>query len=281
MQNQVGIIGSGIMAQGICFALLKNGYRVSIITNRPTQDVEGEFKNKISYYSASFGRDVHRLFRGINFYNYDTCPPGLFFMIEATSEHLNCKKQALALSKKNKQAIIATNTSSISLAKLSEFTADPAKFIGLHFLNPPHLINFVEIIKTDKTSLETINFVRAFCRKIKKEYVIIDDIPGFIINRLLFLQINEALGMIEQYKIDPREIDNAMKKGAQFDIGPIRLLEIISTDVCLNSLKNVYERTNDKAYEPKHLLEELVRQQIFGIKNNTSVASGIRKILSL
>ena len=163
-------------------------------------------------------------------------------------------------------AIIATNTSTISITRLAASVKNPEKFIGVHFFNPATLMKLVEVIKGIETSDDTFNKVMDLCALIGKDAVVVNDSPGFIVNRVLFPMINEAVGALQEGVASAEDIDKAMKLGANHPMGPLALADLVGNDVTLDILSILYEETGDPRYRPNVLLKKMVRGGLLGKK---------------
>ena len=162
--------------------------------------------------------------------------------------------------------IIATNTSTISITRLASSVKNPEKFIGVHFFNPATVMKLVEVIKGIKTSDETFDKMMELCASIGKEAVAVNDSPGFIVNRVLFPMINEAVGALQEGVASAEDIDKAMKLGANHPMGPLALADLVGNDVTLDILGLLYEETGDSRYRPNVLLKKMVRGGLLGKK---------------
>ena len=163
-------------------------------------------------------------------------------------------------------SIVATNTSSIPINRLSNHLREPDKFIGLHFMNPPQVIKLVEIISHNNTSSETINTIENFINKLKMTSVKSNDKPGFIVNRILIPMINEAVYCLEENLSDIESIDKAMKIGANHPMGPLKLADYIGLDTCLYILRVLEKDLSNPSYKPCPLLENYVKLGKLGKK---------------
>lgn len=166
----------------------------------------------------------------------------------------------------NKDAVFASNTSSISITELAQ-SGRPEKFIGMHFMNPVPLMNLVEIIRGYQTSDQTYNYVKELTVQINKVPITVNDYPGFISNRILMPFINEACFALMEGVASIEDIDNVAKLGFNHPMGPLTLADFIGLDVCLNILEVLYEGFRDPKYRPCPLLRKMVAAGKFGRKN--------------
>ena len=190
-------------------------------------------------------------------------------VIESVSEKLDIKKDALNDIKDivDEHTIVATTTSTQSITELANYVKFKDNFLGLHFFNPPTVINFLEVIKGEYTSESTtssiINFLE--CKNIKF-IVTRKENPGFIVNRALFLMLNEAIYELDEQLATTKEIDMAFKLGLNHPMGPLELCDFIGLDIVLDILTTLYEEYNDTKYRPCFLLKQKVRANKLGKK---------------
>jgi len=164
------------------------------------------------------------------------------------------------------KSIIATNTSSISINKLSEKIEYKKRFLGIHFFNPVPLMGLIEIVKSDFTDDTTLETVKNLITDINKIGIITKDTPGFIVNRILIPMINDAIILLETKVADAENIDLAMKLGANFPIGPLALSDFIGNDIVLNILDNMFEQSNNDRFKSSNLLKNMVNSGLLGKK---------------
>lgn len=190
------------------------------------------------------------------------------FAIEAASEDLELKKRVFTEldARLNPNAILASNTSSISLTTLAAATKRPAKVIGMHFMNPVPVMKLVEIIRGLATSDETFAFVKRFAEQLGKTAVEVRDFPGFVSNRVLMPMLNEAMFAHMEGVGSVEAIDTVMKLGMNHPMGPLELADFIGLDTCLAIMQVLYEGFNDPKYRPCPLLKKMVAAGYLGKK---------------
>ena len=190
-------------------------------------------------------------------------------VIEAASEDMNLKKEVFAeLAKVCKpETIFATNTSSLSITEIAAITDRPAQFIGMHFFNPAPVMKLVEVIKGQMTSQETSDKIFALATEMGKTPVMVEEAPGFVVNRILVPMINEAVGIYAEGIASVEDIDSAMKLGANHPMGPLALGDLIGLDVCLAIMEVLYNEFADSKYRPHPLLKKMVRAGLLGRKS--------------
>ena len=189
-------------------------------------------------------------------------------IIEAATENMEAKK---ALFKEldelvKPEAIIATNTSSLSITEIAAATNRPDKIIGMHFFNPVPAMKLVEIIKGLATSEETKNTILELTAALKKTPVEVEEAPGFVVNRILIPMINEGIGILADGVADAEGIDAAMKLGANHPMGPLELGDLVGLDVCLAIMDVLYTEYGDPKYRAHPLLRKMVRANKLGRK---------------
>jgi 3-hydroxybutyryl-CoA dehydrogenase len=162
--------------------------------------------------------------------------------------------------------VIATNTSSLSITELASITKNPENVVGLHFFNPAPVMKLVEIIVGLSTSNETATWAFKFAKGLGKEPVLVNEAPGFIVNRMLIPMINEAIGILAEGVATAEEIDRAMKFGANHPIGPLALADLIGNDVNLSIMETLHNETGDPKYRAHPLLRKMVRANRLGRK---------------
>ena len=190
-------------------------------------------------------------------------------IIEAVPENLRIKKAVLAEADKyvKQDAIIASNTSSISITELASNTKTPEKFCGMHFFNPPQLMKLIEIIRGAKTSDETINTIVAVSHEMGKETVVVKkDSAGFIVNRILVPALNEAFNLVWEGVAEPEDIDKAIRLGLNWPMGPLTLVDYLGVDTTL-AIAEVLQKELGSKYIPCPLLRQMTRANLLGRKS--------------
>lgn len=189
-------------------------------------------------------------------------------VIEAAVENMDIKKEIFKQLEGliNKDAILATNTSSLSITELATITNRPDKIIGVHFFNPAPIMKLVEIIKGLSTSEDTLAKVKDFIASLNKEGVLVSEAPGFVVNRILIPMINEAIGILAEGVASKDDIDKAMMLGANHPIGPLKLADLIGNDVVLAIMEVLYDEFADSKYRPHPMLRKMVRGNLLGRK---------------
>lgn len=272
---KIAVIGAGTMGNGIAHVFAQFGYNVRLI------DVsDSALKKGLDTISKNLDRlvakekiSIHDRENTIkNIITFSSMADGVKdadFVIEAATENVELKcKIFQELDKLCKPtAILATNTSSISVTKIASHTQRPEKVIGMHFMNPVPVMKLVEVIRGYSTSDEVMKSVLDLSRKLDKIPVEVNDYPGFIANRILMPMINEAIYSLYEGVAGVNEIDTVMKLGMAHPMGPLQLADFIGLDVCLSILRVLHDGFGNPKYAPCPLLVNMVNSGKLGVKS--------------
>ena len=271
---KVFVIGTGTMGAGVVQAFAQAN--VPVVMKSRTQASLDKAVGKISKSLAKLVEKgkIEQAYMDATMANISTTTDYADFadadlVIEAASEDMNLKKEVFAeLAKICKpETIFATNTSSLSITEIAACTDRPAQFIGMHFFNPAPVMKLVEVIKGQMTSEETSNKIFELATAIGKTPVMVEEAPGFVVNRILIPMINEAVGIYAEGIASVEDIDSAMKLGANHPMGPLALGDLIGLDVCLAIMEVLYNEFADSKYRPHPLLKKMVRAGQLGRKS--------------
>ena len=271
--GRIGVVGAGTMGNGIAQALAVADVDVVMTDvaqaqlDRATAAIGGSLdrlikKEKMT--AAQKSQAMGRIRTSTALAALKECP----LVIEAATENLELKLRIFAEldGLLGPQAIIATNTSSISITRLAGATRRPDRVIGMHFFNPVPVMALIELIRALQTSDQTFVAAEALAKKVGKTPVAVKNSPGFVVNRLLCPMINEAVFAFAEGLASAEQIDAAMKLGANHPIGPLALADLIGLDVELAVLQVLYEGFKDPKYRPAPLLVEMVEAGYLGRK---------------
>lgn len=271
--KKIGVLGTGTMGAGIIQVLAQNGYEVVMRARRETSVEKGlatvnKNLDKMVAKEKITAEEKEAIFGRIHGSTDINIIADADLIIEAATEDMESKKALFAeLDKLCKpEAIIATNTSSLSITEIAAATGRPDKVIGMHFFNPVPAMKLVEIIKGLATSDETRDTILALTEKLGKTPVEVEEAPGFVVNRILIPMINEGIGILADGVADAKGIDTAMKLGANHPMGPLELGDLIGLDVCLAIMETLYNEYGDPKYRPHVLLRKMVRAGKLGRK---------------
>jgi len=270
----IAILGSGTMGNGIAHVFARSGYSVILC------DVEQRFLDRgLETISKNLDREVKKgklaeadkpaVLERILATTDLSAIASADLAVEAVPEQRELKIRALkdadALLKP--AAILASNTSSISITELAAQTSRPEKFIGMHFMNPVPVMQLVEVIRGLATSDETFAAIMSLCERLEKKPVAVNDAPGFVSNRVLMPLINEAAFAVMEGVATPEAVDAVMKLGMNHPMGPLELADFIGLDVCVDILEVLYKGFGDPKYRACPLLRKYVAAGWLGRKS--------------
>jgi len=271
--NKVMVLGAGVMGMGIAQVFAEAGKTVvvrdiaeqfikrgeGVITKNMEKKVA---KGKISEEekAAVLGRVSYT----VDLKDAADCD----LVVEAAIEVLEIKKGIFAEldSICKPETILASNTSSISITAIAAATKRPNKVLGMHFFNPAPAMKLVEVIRGARTDDETFKAVYDCAEEIGKSPVEVGEAPGFVVNRILFPMINEAIIVLENGIASKEDIDTAMMYGANHKMGPLALADLVGLDICLAIMETIYTETADSKYRPALTMKKMVRAGLLGRK---------------
>jgi 3-hydroxybutyryl-CoA dehydrogenase len=274
MIRTIGVVGAGTMGHGIAQVAAASGYEVTMVDAAPAalergytqigkgyERLVGKGKLSAEDRDAALGR--------LRTDGSLDALAGANLVIEAVVEKLEVKSSVLSDLDRICQghAILASNTSSISITRLAAVTSRPDKVIGMHFMNPVPVMQLVEVIRGLATGQDTYDAVEAAARAMGKTPVEVHDAPGFVSNRVLMPMINEAIFCLSEGVGKPEAIDEVMKLGMNHPMGPLALADLIGLDVCLDILRVLQDGFGDPKYRPCPLLVKMVDAGYLGRKS--------------
>ena len=272
--KKVGVIGAGVMGNGIAHVFAQTGYEV-VLAEANIQLAEkgkatiqknlGRMVQKGTITQEIADATLARIKTTENLGDLKDCQ----IVVEAVTENRQVKNQIY--DKLNgilqEDAILASNTSTISITELAAKYKNPGKFIGMHFMNPVPLMKLVEVIRGMLTTDETYNIVNDLSIKLGKTPAVANDYPGFVSNRILMPMINEAVYCLMEGVADKESIDTVMKLGMNHPMGPLALADLIGLDTCLAIMEVLHEGLGDSKYRPCPLLRKMVAAGLLGRKS--------------
>jgi 3-hydroxybutyryl-CoA dehydrogenase len=274
----VAVIGAGTMGHGIAQVSAMAGYDVVLFDPQPGA-VEralakigdnldkGVERGKLTpaAASAALGRFRH----GAAASSVADAVKDAWLMIEAVPERMEIKRDlfAEAYAAAPPTAILATNTSSLSVTRIAEATGAPERVIGLHFFNPVHIMKLLEVVRGERTSEETLERSLDYARAIGKEPIGVTDTPGFASSRLGVILGLEAMRMVEQGVASPQDIDRAMELGYNHPMGPLKLTDVVGLDVRLGIAEYLHRELGGEQYRPPEILKRMVAEGKLGKKS--------------
>ncbi len=271
--KNVGIVGCGTMGGGIAQVCAQAGYQVHVleasetllqngIANMKVFLEKGVQKGKVS--AEEKDAVLSRIKGSLNIEDLSVCQ----LVIEAIVEDMEKKRELF--SKLDKvlpgHAILATNTSSLSIVDMAAATARPDKVLGIHFFNPAPLMKLAEIVETILVSNETVNIAKEFVQSLGKTFIVAKDLPGFVVNYLQYPFRLHAIRMVERGLATPEDIDKAARLGLGHPMGPLELQDLVGLDITYNACLSIYKETNDPAFLPPVLMKKMIAAGKLGRK---------------
>ena len=270
----VAVLGAGTMGNGIAHVFARCGYKVVL------RDIEQRFLDQaLETISKNLDREIKKgkvaeaekpsILARVEPSTKMEAISRADFVIEAVPEQIELKRNVLGEADRllRPDAILATNTSSISITALAAATKRPDRFIGMHFMNPVPVMPLVEVIRALQTSAVTFETTMKLCEKLQKKPVAVTDSPGFVSNRVLMPLINEAAFCVMEGVATAEAVDSVMKLGMSHPMGPLELADFIGLDVCLDVMEVLFEGFSDPKFRPCPLLRKMVSAGWLGKKS--------------
>ena len=274
MKN-VSVIGAGTMGNGIAHVFAQNGFKVSIVDvslaqlDRAISNIGKNFDRQIAKGTATEEQKKTALANIQIFSKISDGVKDAELVVEAATENTVLKLEIFEEVDRDapRQAILASNTSSISITKIANSTGRADKVIGMHFMNPVPVMKLVEVINGYSTSKEVTSTIVELSKQLGKTPCVVNDYPGFIANRILMPMINEAIFSLYEGVAGVEEIDTVMKLGMAHPMGPLQLADFIGLDVCLSILNVLRDGFGNPKYAPCPLLVNMVTAGKLGCKS--------------
>lgn len=274
MKN-IAVIGSGTMGNGIAHVFAQNGYHVTLIDindealQKGLNTIAKNLERQVSKELISPEDKVKALANIQSSNSVDTGVQNADLVVEAATEQFEIKKQIFKAMDQHApaHAILATNTSSISITRIAAETSRPGQVIGMHFMNPVPVMKLVEVIRGYATTDTTTSTIMELATGMGKSPVEVNDYPGFVANRILMPMINEAIYSLYEGVAGVQEIDTVMKLGMAHPMGPLQLADFIGLDICLSIMRVLYDGFGNPKYAPCPLLVNMVTAGYKGAKS--------------
>jgi 3-hydroxybutyryl-CoA dehydrogenase len=274
----IGVIGAGTMGRGIAYAAALGGYRTILEDVMPEMLIKGTgwikhaFEEGVKRGKVTAQDSAEALSRLETASSVEDVSREADFLIEAVPEEMELKLELYTLFDKFAKpgAVLASNTSSLSIAEMAEMTYRPELCVGMHFFNPVPKMRLIEVVRAPKTSDGTIAACREVGTRMGKEVVVVKESPGFITSRVNALIGNEAFAMLEAGLASAEDIDKALKLGLNHPMGPFEMVDLVGLDVRLRILEYLHETLGEK-YRPNALLKKLVAEGRLGRKSGRGV----------
>ena len=272
----VGVVGAGVMGIGVAQNLIQTGHRVLLldrteaILKKARESIQNNIRlQRMFNKQAAEQEPIADLLERITFTTTYAPFSEADFVIENVTEKWDVKKlvyeQLEAVCPVH--CVFAANTSAISITRIGSATRRPAQVIGMHFMNPVPMKCMVEVIRGYHTSEATIMAAKDLLTAMGKECVVVNDVPGFVSNRVLMLTVNEAVYLVQDQVATPEEVDKIFRECFGHKMGPLETADLIGLDTILYSVEVLYESFNDSKYRPCPLLKKMVDAGLYGRKN--------------
>ncbi|HEU5474647.1 MAG TPA: 3-hydroxyacyl-CoA dehydrogenase family protein [Actinophytocola sp.] len=270
----VGVIGAGVMGVGVAQNLAQTGHRVVLldISDEVLDNARRELRDGLRAYTL-FNRDAAvdpaAVFDRIDFSTDYELLAKADFVVENVTEDWDIKEAVYRRIDRivRPEVVFAVNTSAISITRVGAVTDRPDRVVGMHFMNPVPMKPMVEVIQGYHTSAETIDTARRFLAGMGKDCIVVEDMPGFVSNRVLMLTINEAVFLVQDGVAAPADVDRIFKTCFGHKMGPLETADLIGLDTILKSVEVLYDSYNDDKYRPAPLLKKMVAAGVLGRKS--------------
>ena len=271
--SRVGVVGLGTMGAGIAQVCLHAG--LEVVGRDVAPELGERARGRIDHY-LSRGVEKGRLTQdakdaalaNLTLTTELSELAGCQLVIEAAFEELGVKRELFGELDRivPAPAILATNTSALSVTQIADATQTPERVVGLHFFNPAPVLPLVEVVRTAHTSDEAFDAAYAFAQRIGKEPVACNDTPGFIVNRILIPLLNDCVRVLDEARVSPEDVDRAMRFGANWPIGPCALIDLIGVDVHVHASEALHAALGEERMAAPQRLVEMQREGLLGRK---------------
>jgi 3-hydroxybutyryl-CoA dehydrogenase len=271
----VGVVGAGVMGVGVAQSLAQAGHRVLLVDvsdevlARARAELEKSLRFHGMFSKQKGGPPPAEVLGRIDFTTRYDGFADADFVIENVTEKWEVKSPVYPVLDRicPPHACFAANTSAYSITRIGSLTRRPDRVLGMHFMNPVPLKPTVEVIRAFHTSPETVETAQALLRSMGKEGIVVNDMPGFVSNRVLMLTINEAVWLVQDQVASAEDVDRIFKTCFGHKMGPLETADLIGVDTILYSVEVLYESYNDSKYRPCPLLKKMVDAGLHGRKN--------------
>lgn len=272
MKQLIGVIGAGVMGQGVALLLSQYGYKVIFvdIDSKTLQNAKDEMLSKyIMYQVINKSLSNDKFMENITFTTDYSLLDHVEIVIENIPEIIELKREVYSKIDDicKKDCIFIANTSCLSITEIASFTKRPQLVIGVHFMNPVPLTSAVEVINGISTNIMTTETIKGFLKEIGKESIIINDSVGFVSNRISHLMMNEAAFLVHEGVAAPEQIDQIFKQCYGHKMGPLETADLIGLDTVMYSLKVLYDNYQDPKFRCCPLLKKKVNSGMYGQKS--------------
>ncbi|MFD5745414.1 3-hydroxyacyl-CoA dehydrogenase family protein [Streptomyces massasporeus] len=270
----VGVVGAGVMGVGVAQNLAQSGHQVILVdvSQEVLDHARRELRTSLRAF-ALFNRaaavDPAAVIEKIEFTTDYELLAKADFVVENVTEDWSIKEKVYQRLDRicRPEVRFAVNTSAISITRVGSVTGRPHNIVGMHFMNPVPMKPMVEVIRGHHTTEDTIDTARRFLAEMGKECIVVEDVPGFVSNRVLMLTINEAVFLVQDQVASPADVDRIFKTCFDHKMGPLETADLIGLDTILKSVEVLYESFNDSKYRPAPLLKKMVAAGLLGRKS--------------
>ncbi|MFJ5049832.1 3-hydroxyacyl-CoA dehydrogenase family protein [Streptomyces sp. NPDC098077] len=270
----VGVVGAGVMGVGVAQNLAQTGHRVVLVdvSDDVLDNARRELRTSLRTYALfnkGAGGDMAEVFDRIDFTTDYELLAKADFVVENVTEDWAIKKEVYERIDRivRPGVVFAVNTSALSITRVGSATSRPELVVGMHFMNPVPMKPMVEVIRGHHTTPDTIDTARRFLAELGKECIVVEDVPGFVSNRVLMLTINEAVFLVQDGVAPAADVDRIFKTCFDHRMGPLETADLIGLDTILKSVEVLYESFNDDKYRPAPLLKKMVAAGLLGRKS--------------
>ncbi len=271
----VGVVGAGVMGVGLGHNLAQTGHRVVLVDisdevlERAREEIRKNLRLYGMYRKELKVADSKAVMERITFTTDYGALSEADFVVENAVEKWDVKKEIYPKIDEicPQRAVFAANTSCISITRIGSVTKRPDRILGMHFMNPVPMKPMVEVIRGHHTSEETLATARQFLTQMGKEGIVVNDMPGFVSNRVLMLTVNEAAFLVQDGVATAEQVDQLFRTCFGHPMGPLETADLIGLDTILYSIEVLYESYNDSKYRPCPLLKKMVDAGLFGRKS--------------
>lgn len=275
MPGRVAVLGAGTMGHGIAQVCAMAGYDVAVsdasaeIAQRGIDRVRGNLEEGVKRGKLAESDVASHMTRLRAAESVEDAVADADVVIEAVPERLDLKQDVLQRAERAApaDALLATNTSSLSIGAMQQWLERPQQFIGLHFFNPVHINRLLEVVKGPATSDDTVQRALSLAQEMGKQAVLVNDSPGFATSRLGVLLGLEAMRMVEEGVASAADIDTAMELGYRHPMGPLKLTDLVGLDIRLDIARYLHQELGAEHYRPPRILEEMVARGELGRKS--------------
>ena len=273
-EGPIGVVGSGTMGNGIAEVMAASGRKVILVdttqelVNRGAEAIRSRMARRVERGRLKQEEMDATMGNVQAVTGLQNLKPAVF-VIEAIFENYDVKvkfyKELDGIC--SKDTIFGSNTSTIPITKLGALVSNPARMVGTHFFNPAPVMKLVEVIRGQNTSQETVDDAVELMKKGGKQPIVVNDSPGFVVNRILGPLLNEACFMLQEGVASRDDIDAALKLGANHPMGPLELADLVGLDIALHTIEILHEEFGDSKYRPAPLLKKMVAAGLLGRKS--------------